>query len=118
MEIYREFSFDAAHRLTGLPLDHRCSGLHGHTFTVRVFLEGPVQTDRGWVRDYGEIKDICAPVISILDHSCLNEIEGLSNPTSENIAVWLWKRLKPLLPELSQIEICETQSTGCRYRGC
>lgn len=117
MEIYREFKFDAAHRLPCLPRDHRCGNLHGHTFAVLVYLEGPVGVDTGWVRDYGEVKSICAPVIDMLDHSFLNDITGLENPTSERIAMWLWERIKPRLPELTMIEIKETTSTGCRYSG-
>ncbi len=117
MEIYREFTFDAAHCLSALPDTHRCSALHGHTFSVTVHLEGETDPEMGWVRDYGEIKEICSPVIEILDHSYLNDVPGLENPTSENIAVWLWNRIKPGLPELSMIEVKETPGTGCRYRG-
>jgi 6-pyruvoyltetrahydropterin/6-carboxytetrahydropterin synthase len=117
MEIYKVFTFDAAHTLPEVPDSHRCRNLHGHTFTVSVHLEGEVNQLTGWVRDYGEIKDACAPVISLLDHSYLNDIPGLENPTSENIAVWLWNRIRPALPELSMIELRETPGTGCRYRG-
>lgn len=117
MEIYREFTFDAAHHLTNIPDSHRCRNLHGHTFRVVICLEGYVGADTGWVRDYGEIKEICKPIINTLDHSYLNQIEGLENPTSEHIAIWLWNRIKPGLPELSMIEVKETPGTGCRYRG-
>ena len=82
-----------------------------------MILEGEVGPETGWVRDFGEMKAVCAPVIEELDHSFLNDIPGLSNPTSENIAVWLWERLKPRLPELCAVEVSETSSTGCRYRG-
>lgn len=117
MEVYREFKFDAAHFLPNLPPEHKCRRLHGHTFRAVIYLDSEVGSETGWVRDFGEIKSICTPLIDELDHSCLNEIPGLENPTSENIAKWLWKRLKQLLPELSTIEIKETSKTGCRYRG-
>lgn len=117
MEVYREFSFDAAHLLPGLPPGHDCSRLHGHTFRVLVYLEGPVPEGTGWVMDFSEIKNVCSPVIEELDHSCLNDIHGLENPTSENIAVWIWNRLEPLLPDLSMVEVKETGATGCRFRG-
>jgi len=117
MEIYREFTFDAAHFLPNLPESHSCRNLHGHTFTVIVHLEGEVNKDNGWVKDFGEVKRICSPVIDMLDHSCLNHIPGLENPTSEHIAVWVWNRVKPHIPELAMIEIKETPKTGCRYRG-
>ncbi|MCK5785419.1 MAG: 6-carboxytetrahydropterin synthase QueD [Candidatus Sabulitectum sp.] len=117
MEIYREFKFDAAHRLPNLEEAHKCGNLHGHTFTVTVHIEGTVGHTTGWVRDYSEIKSICNPVIDLLDHRYLNDIEGLENPTSEIIAEWLWNRIKPELTELTMIEVKETASTGCRYRG-
>jgi len=117
MEVYREFKFDAAHMLPNLPPGHRCSRLHGHTFRAVVYMEAGVGRETGWVMDFGELKSRCAPVIEELDHAYLNEIPGLENPTSENIARWVWNRLKPVLPELSMIEIQETSATGCRYRG-
>jgi 6-pyruvoyltetrahydropterin/6-carboxytetrahydropterin synthase len=117
MEIYREFKFDAAHSLTNLADGHKCRNLHGHTFTVIVYVSGPVEEKAGWVMDYGEVKSICEPVIDQLDHSYLNDIPGLENPTSETIAVWLWNRIEPNIPELSMVEVKETASTGCRYKG-
>ena len=117
MEIYREFKFDAAHRLPNLEEGHKCGNLHGHTFAVTVHIEGTVGDKTGWVRDYSEMKSICDPVIDLLDHQYLNDIEGLENPTSEIIAEWLWNRIKPKLTELTMIEVKETASTGCRYRG-
>lgn len=117
MEIFKEFTFEAAHRLPHLPPDHKCSRLHGHSFHVRICVSGPVEKHTGWVMDFGEIKAICKPVIDELDHQYLNEIEGLENPTSERIAEWLWRRIRPLLPQLSAIEVRETCTSGCRYRG-
>ena len=117
MEVYREFKFDAAHLLPNLPPEHRCRRLHGHTFRAVIHLEACVGEESGWVRDFAEIKTLCTPVIDELDHRYLNDIPGLENPTSENIASWVWNRLKPVLPELSMVEIKETSSTGCRYLG-
>ncbi len=117
MEIYREFKFDAAHSLPHLPNGHKCGNLHGHTFAVIVYVSGPVGEKTGWVMDYGEIKSVCEPVIDRLDHSYLNDIPGLENPTSETIAVWLWNRIKPEIPQLSMVEVKETVATGCRYTG-
>lgn len=117
MEIFKEFTFEAAHRLPNLPPGHKCSRLHGHSFRVRVCVSGPVDERTGWVMDFGEIKARCKPVIDELDHRYLNEIPGLENPTSERIAEWLWQRLRPVLPELSAIEVRETCTAGCRYTG-
>jgi 6-pyruvoyltetrahydropterin/6-carboxytetrahydropterin synthase len=117
MEIFKEFTFEAAHRLPSLPPEHKCSRLHGHSFRVRVCVAGPVDERTGWVMDFGDIKAACKPVIDELDHRYLNEIPGLENPTSERIAMWLWHRLRPLLPQLSAIEVRETCTAGCRYTG-
>ena len=116
MIIYKDFTFEAAHKLPLVPDTHKCSKLHGHSFQVRVTVEGHLN-NLGWVVDYAEIKSICGPIIDKLDHSYLNELSGLTNPTSENIAVWLWDAIKPKLMMLSEIEVKETCNTGCIYRG-
>jgi 6-pyruvoyltetrahydropterin/6-carboxytetrahydropterin synthase len=116
MKLYKEFSFEAAHKLPLVHEDHKCFQLHGHSFKVRVYVEGPVN-ELGWVIDFADLKAICKPWIETLDHSFLNEINGLENPTSENIAAWLWDRLADQLPQLSAIEIMETCTSGCIYSG-
>ncbi len=117
MQIFKEFSFEAAHRLPNVPPGHKCARLHGHTFYVRLFVEGDVGETSGWVMDFADIKRAFQPLYDRLDHYYLNDIEGLENPTSENLARWIWQRLKPALPLLSQIEIRETCTSGCIYTG-
>jgi len=117
MEIYKDFSFEAAHLLPNVPVGHKCGRLHGHSFLVRIVVEGDVGEKTGWIMDFSDIKSIFNPIYNQLDHYYLNEIEGLENPTSENISKWLWKKLKPDLPELSRIEIKETCTSGCIYTG-
>lgn len=117
MEIYKEFRFEAAHRLPNVPDGHKCARLHGHSWKGVVFVEGDIDPHAGWIVDYGHIKQVFQPIYEQLDHHYLNEIEGLDNPTSEVLAKWIWDRLKPDLPGLSQIVINETCTTGCIYRG-
>lgn len=116
MEIFREFTFEAAHRLTHLPDEHKCSRLHGHSYRVQVRVAGPVGPETGWIMDFQEIKDAFAPLHNKLDHRYLNEVEGLGNPTSENLARWIWDRLTGTLP-LSEVVVRETCTSGCAYRG-
>lgn len=116
MEIYKDFSFESAHLLPNVPEGHKCGRLHGHSFHVRIVVTGNVGETSGWVMDFAVIKSIVKPIINQLDHYYLNEIEGLENPTSENIAKWIWNKLKPNLPELERIEIKETCTSGCIYR--
>jgi len=117
MEIYKTLRFDAAHRLTGVPATHKCSAMHGHGFEVEIHLKGEVDPQTGFVMDFGDLAKVCEPVLEQLDHAILNEIEGLENPTSENMSVWLWNILKPQLPLLCQLVIKETATSGCIYRG-
>jgi 6-pyruvoyltetrahydropterin/6-carboxytetrahydropterin synthase len=117
MEIFWEFKFEAAHRLPNVPSDHKCSRLHGHSYQVRVQVQGDVDAHAGWVVDFGSIKDACGPVVAQLDHRCLNDISGLENPTSERLAIWIWNELAAPLPMLAAVTVRETQHSGCIYRG-
>ena len=78
---------------------------------------GPIGDENGWVRDFADITCAMKPVLEVLDHYYLNEIEGLENPTSEVLARWIWTRIQPALPELSHIVVRETCTSGCVYRG-
>ena len=117
MRLYKDFSFEAAHRLPNVPAGHKCARLHGHSFLVRVTVDGPVGERTGWVMDFADLKVAFAPLHNRLDHRYLNEIAGLENPTSEVLARWIWHELQPTLPALTEIEVRETCTTGCIYRG-
>lgn len=117
MELFKLFTIEAAHHLPQLPEGHKCRRLHGHSFRIEAHITGPVTQPLGWVRDFADIGQAFRPIYEQLDHHYLNEIEGLENPTSENLARWIWQRLKPALPELSQIVVRETCTSGCIYRG-
>jgi 6-pyruvoyltetrahydropterin/6-carboxytetrahydropterin synthase len=116
MEIFREFRFEAAHRLPNLPGDHKCARLHGHSFVVAVHITGSVDPVAGWVADFADIRAAFAPLHAQLDHYYLNEVPGLENPTSEILARWIWERLAPVLP-LSAVAVKETCMSGVIYRG-
>ena len=117
MEVFKTFTFEAAHRLPKLPPEHKCFRMHGHSYRVEVYVEGPVDEELGWVIDFGEIKQAFRPVQERLDHQVLNDIEGLENPTSERLAAWIWDRVAPGLAGLSKIVVRETCTSGCIYRG-
>ncbi len=117
MEIFRTFTLEAAHRLPNVPEGHKCRRLHGHSFRVDVHVSGPVGDDTGWVMDFADVKAAFRPLHDALDHRYLNEIDGLENPTSENLARWIWNRLKPALPQLCRIVVQETCNSGCTYGG-
>ncbi len=117
VELHRDVTFEAAHRLPHVPPGHKCARLHGHSFRIRLIVRGPVDPHTGWLMDFGDIKAAWAPFDAQLDHFYLNDIPGLENPTSEVLAKWIWDRLRPTLPQLSAVEVRETCTSGCVYRG-
>ena len=117
MELRKSFQIESAHRLTKVPPGHKCGRLHGHSFVIEVAVEGPLDPVMDWVMDYADIKAAFRPLYDQLDHNCLNDLPGLENPTSERLARWIWERLKPTLPLLTEISIAETCTSRCIYRG-
>ena len=117
VELTKDFTFEAAHSLPHVPAGHKCGRLHGHSFRVEVTVRGPVDAQTGWLIDFAELKEKFRPIEEALDHRFLNEIAGLENSTSENIARWIWGRLKPQLPYLHAVTVHETCTSRCVYRG-
>jgi 6-pyruvoyltetrahydropterin/6-carboxytetrahydropterin synthase len=117
VRLVKSFAFEAAHSLPTFPEGHKCRRLHGHSFRVDVVIAGEMDMTRGYLMDYGEIKEACEPVRARLDHRHLNEIEGLENPTSELIARWIWERLHTALPLLERVVVHETCESRCEYAG-
>ena len=117
IELRKTFQFEAAHRLPLLPESHKCWRLHGHSFQVEVAVAGKCDPRLGWLIDYAEIAKAFQPLFDQLDHRYLNEVPGLDNPTSEHIARWIWDRLRPGLPRLTEVVIAETCQSRCVYRG-
>lgn len=117
MDIYKTFTIEAAHRLPNVPAGHKCARLHGHSFVIELHVSGEPGAETGWVMDFADLKAAFLPLYEQLDHHYLNEIEGLENPTSERLAIWIWERLKPQVPLLSAVVVRETCTSGCRYSG-
>ena len=117
MDIYKIFTIESARSLPNLPDGHPCKSVHGHSFKIIITVTGNIQKDSGFVMDFEDLVTAFQPIQELLDHTYLNEIKGLENPSSENLCVWIWKELSKTLPGLKQIEIKETDLTGCIYRG-
>ncbi len=103
--------------LPNVPAGHKCRRLHGHSFCIGVYVQGVPDLRLGWIMDFADISVAFAPLIEQLDHHYLNDVPGLDNPTSENLARWIWVRLKPALAGLAAIQVGETCTSGCRYEG-
>jgi 6-pyruvoyltetrahydropterin/6-carboxytetrahydropterin synthase len=117
VRLVNEYRFEAAHRLPQVPPGHKCERLHGHSFKIELSIAGPVDPKTGWFIDFGVVNDVWAPLHERLDHNYLNEIEGLENPTSENLAKWIWDRMKEKLPSLVRVTVFETCDARCEYEG-
>jgi len=117
VNLTKEFHFEAAHLLPHAPTGHKCARLHGHSFRVEVTIRGPVDPVSGWLMDFADLKKAFAPLEDLLDHRYLNDIPGLENSTSENLACWIWEHLQERLPCLAEITVHETCTSKCTYRG-
>ena len=117
MEIFKDFTVESAHFLPNAPDGHKCRRLHGHSFKIGIYFSGEVASPSGCVVDFGNISQAFAPFHTVLDHTLLNEVDGLSNLSSENISIWIWDRLKPILPGLSKVVVHETCTSGYVYSG-
>jgi 6-pyruvoyltetrahydropterin/6-carboxytetrahydropterin synthase len=117
VRLIKELRFEAAHRLPEVPAGHKCARLHGHSFKIELAVRGPVDERTGWFIDYGEVDRIWQPLFDKLDHNYLNDVPGLANPTSENLARWLWERIRPALPALERVIVHETCDARCEYEG-
>jgi 6-pyruvoyltetrahydropterin/6-carboxytetrahydropterin synthase len=117
IELVKDFRFEAAHFLPQVPVGHKCRRIHGHSFRGEVAVRGPIDPKIGWVMDFADLKRAIDPVIAEVDHYLLNDVAGLDNPTSELLAIWIWKRLAPIVPNLFRITIEETCTSRCHYYG-
>lgn len=114
--IWRRFRFEAAHQLPNVPAGHKCGRMHGHGFEVILHADQDLGIEDMGV-DFDHLGDVWAPLHEMLHYACLNDLPGLTNPTSEMLSAWLWERLKPALPALSWISVYETATAGCHYDG-
>jgi 6-pyruvoyltetrahydropterin/6-carboxytetrahydropterin synthase len=117
VRLTKEFGFEAAQTLPNAPEGHKCRRMHGHSFKLEISVEGEVDPATGWLYDHAEITSAMKPILKQLDHSYLNEIPGLENPTIENMAAWFWQKLAPLCRGLCEIVVHETPTARCVYRG-
>jgi 6-pyruvoyltetrahydropterin/6-carboxytetrahydropterin synthase len=117
VQLTKEYRFEAAHRLPLVPEKHKCSRLHGHSYKIEIEVYGPVNPDSGWLIDFGVLDDAWAPMHARFDHRCLNDVPGLENPTSENLAVYIWNQLRPAVSALSAVTVWEIADAKCTYRG-
>ncbi len=117
VRLTKDFTFEAAQTLPRVPAEHKCGRMHGHSFKVEISVEGEADPLTGWLYDHSRISRAMDPLLDQLDHSYLNDVSGLENPTIENMCEWFWEKLAPYLPGLAEIVIHETPTARCSYRG-
>ncbi|MCC6322100.1 MAG: 6-carboxytetrahydropterin synthase [Phycisphaerales bacterium] len=117
MELFREYSFGAARRLSALPPGHKCGRLHGHTFLLRVWVGGELDAKTGMLIDFEDVDAALRPVLDALDHHELNGLPGLENPTTEHVAMWVWTRARAALPRITRLELRESATAGVVITG-
>ena len=117
IELVKDFRFEAAHFLPNVPEGHKCRRIHGHSFRGEVAVRGPIDPKLGWLIDFADLKKAVDPIVARLDHYMLNDLEGLENPTSEILAMWIWRELAAHVPNLHRVTIEETCTSRCHYFG-
>lgn len=118
MRIYKDFRFEAAHFLPSAPAGHANARIHGHSFRARVVIDGEPDAETGYVFHFDDLSAAIADAREALDHRLLNEVEGLTAPTLERIAIWLWSRLSNRVPGLAEIHVSrDSCDEGCIYTG-
>ena len=117
VELKRAYRFEAAHFLPRVPSGHKCARMHGHSYQVELALRGPVDPATGWLIDFADIDDAWSRLHGRLDHRTLNEVAGLENSTCENLAAYIWREIRPAIPQLSAVTVWETLDACCVYRG-
>ena len=105
MRIYKDFQFEAAHFLPSAAPGTANARVHGHSFRARVVIDGEPDADTGYVFHFDELTAALADTQDALDHRLLNEVEGLSAPTLERIAIWIWNRLQNRVPGLVEVHV-------------
>ena len=114
--VWRRYVLHSAHRLPKVKPGHKCGRMHGHGFEIILHADQDLDS-RAIGVDYDHLDELWEPIRAELDHTCLNDIPGLDNPTSEMISAWIWRRLKPALPELSWVTVFETAYCGAHFDG-
>ena len=115
--IERDYRFEAARVLPKLPTEHPCSRLHGHAFGVTLVVKGELDREKEWVADYHELDKVYKEKVhKLLDHGYLNDVTGLKNPTTENVAKWIFEKVREEMSGLVEVVISEEGDTRCRYR--
>lgn len=117
VELKQHFQVESARFLPQLDKNHPCAHMHGHSFKIILSFVGDVNPQIGWLIDYHQISQIMSPILKQIDHRVLNEVPGLENPTSENLAKWIYDQVKSRISFLISVNVSETPFTECIYSG-
>ncbi len=114
LSAWQTFQFEAAHQLPNVPDGHKCGRMHGHSFYANIFT--PLNFDN--IANHPNLLDNAwQPIKARVNYKCLNDIAGLENPTSENLASWIWHQTNTSGWDISRVEVLETPTAGCSFTG-
>jgi 6-pyruvoyltetrahydropterin/6-carboxytetrahydropterin synthase len=116
MRIGKEFTFDSAHFLTSVPEGHKCRGMHGHTYRLRVVIDGDID-ERGFVIDFAELGEIVTPLVQLLDHKVINEVVPFET-TAENLCQWFASKIQDELSvqfRVATVRLWETSNSFAEW---
>ncbi|MFF5727171.1 6-pyruvoyl tetrahydropterin synthase family protein [[Kitasatospora] papulosa] len=118
LSITKEFHFSASHVLDHLAADHPCARMHGHNYILEVELSAQPSelSPAGFVRDYRDLGALKKWIDEFLDHRHLNDVMKDKNPSSENLAMWVYGNWQREIPEMTAVRISETPKTWATYR--
>lgn len=117
VSITARYTFEAAHHLPMVPDGHKCRRMHGHNYAIEVTASGPIRAD-GFVADFADLDAVVNPLVEMVDHRVLNIVEGLANPTAENIGIWFRDRVAVKLAPLAiSVRVFETDKYWCDVGG-
>lgn len=110
--IWKEMTFDSALCLAGAPRGDRRRNVHGHTYTLRLHINAPLDAVMGWTIDFGDVKELFAPIFKRLDHQPLHELAGLEQPDAASLVRWIREEAVQALPQIDRVDLYESRGGG------
>lgn len=110
--IWKEMTLDSSLMLSHAPPGDPRRRIHGHTYTLRLHINAPLDAVMGWTIDFGDVKELFTPIFQQIDHHPLHELDGLAQPDAANFARWISAETRTVLPRVDRIDLYERRGCG------